>query len=240
MREDNYWSHFSNGTAEWQRAFNEPPLPRCEYPELWWNACRRWRRDDRALQWSCECDRLAPATKISQISPSRVCQPPSSSDLIIQLQPHLFFRACSIISLLLFWLQFLDHLWVSYVPSSSPLAPNFITPHYHPTLSVASITSSVSNVQICLNTKSTFFSLNLFKFLIKNASGTLLCSCTHPRTTVQDRNNFGWDPRHKIVNFTLGINLNCAPFYKLNSRQPHFPIIKSASKISAWPKNSDN
>lgn len=44
----------------------------------------------------------------------------------------------------------------------------------------------------------------------------------------------------KEVNFTLGINLNRALFYKLNSRQPHFPIIKSASKISSWPKNSDN
>lgn len=36
----------------------------------------------------------------------------------------------------------------------------------------------------------------------------------------------------KEVNFTLGINLNHALFYKLNSRQPHFRIIKSASKIS--------
>lgn len=44
----------------------------------------------------------------------------------------------------------------------------------------------------------------------------------------------------KEVNFTLGINLNRALFNKLNSRQPHFTIIKSPSKISSGPKNLDN
>lgn len=36
---------------------------------------------------------------------------------------------------------------------------------------------------------------------IKNAPWTLLCSCTYPRATVQDRNNFGWHPRHKRSDF---------------------------------------
>lgn len=61
---------------------------------------------------------------------------------------------------------------------------------------------------IYLNTKSTLFSLNLFHLIFqetahykKNASRTLLCSYTYPRTTVQDRNNFGWHPRHKRSEF---------------------------------------
>lgn len=150
MREDNYWSHFANGTAEWQRAFNDPPPPP---PTLWIPRAlvkhipmvALWRQGSavKMTNWfqlqrfcSCRSDYLGFVIRLHLLT--------SSSN-----NSHIYFLGLSYhlpaAHLIIIFFYLSDNVSVSYVPSTSPLVPNFLF-HQHHYLWLSVATSSAYNV----------------------------------------------------------------------------------------------
>lgn len=152
MREDHYWSHFANGTVEWQRAFNEIPpravnTPRAGEMHADGGAAttglhreavnvRDWLLQQRIR--SCRSDHLRFVSRLHLLTSS-------SNNSHIYL-PVLSSPCCSF-DLLLFCLIFeiISQCFMDPPPLHCSTTSCFINPHYHK-LSAASTTGSPSNV----------------------------------------------------------------------------------------------